>query len=126
MLVQDELASVLVDTPQHTGLQGCCPLSAGPEWCFVLSGFGSCLGKSKAGAALDTLPGLRRGVVAGSEPQGTSQLDCPQQELPEHTAAHHHVMSWLALSFCFCLRAVMAWDSGRLVSPKLGARFASL
>lgn len=49
-----------------------------------------------------------------------------QQELPEHTAAHHHVTSWLALSFCFCLQVVMAWDLGRLISPKLGAGFASL
>lgn len=46
---------------------------------------------------------------------------CPQQELPEHTAAQHHVTNWLALSFCFCL---MSWP--RLISPKLGAESASL
>lgn len=28
VLVQDELASVLVGAPQHPGLQGCCPVMA--------------------------------------------------------------------------------------------------
>lgn len=41
--------------------------------------------------------------MAGIELQGTSQLGLSHQELPEYTAAHHHVTSWLALSFHFCL-----------------------
>lgn len=57
-----------------------------------------------------------------------SSWGCPQQELPEHTAARDHVTSWLALSFCFCLHIVMAstlsWPGP--ISPKLGAGFASL
>lgn len=47
--------------------------SMGLEQCFALSERGSSLGKSKAGAALDALPGERRDV-AGSKLQGTFHL----------------------------------------------------
>lgn len=63
------------------------------EQCFALPGCGSSLGKSKAGAAPDALPGQRRDVVAGSMMQDTFQLGLSSQELPEHTAAQYHVTS---------------------------------
>lgn len=74
MLIQDELASALVGTLQHTGLQGSCPFTARDLGGALPSQDLGCLGKSRAGAALDALPGPRRGIVAGSKPQGTSRL----------------------------------------------------
>uniref|UniRef100_A0A8C5THR7 MMS19 nucleotide excision repair protein n=1 Tax=Malurus cyaneus samueli TaxID=2593467 RepID=A0A8C5THR7_9PASS len=44
------------------------------EQCFALLRHESSLGKSKAGAALDALPGQRKDVVAGHKLQGTSHL----------------------------------------------------
>lgn len=104
MLDQDELASALADTLQHAGLQGCCLLTA--------QGLSSALPSQDLGAfweraRLEQLLMLSqdRGEVLWQAAGCRSFLswDCPQQELPEHTAALHQVTSWLALSFHFCL-----------------------
>lgn len=98
-----------------------------PEWCFTLPGLGSCLGQ-RVGTEQLLLLTKDQGRVLWEAVTHRALLnwDSPHQKLPEHTAAHHHVTSWLALSLCLCLRAVMAWDSGRFISPKLAAGFASL
>ena len=69
VLVRDELAS---DTPQYAGLPGCCLLTAwGLSGALPSQDLGAVWERSKAGAALDALPGPRRGVVTGSELQTT-------------------------------------------------------
>lgn len=104
MLVQDKLASALVDTPQHAGLQGCCLLTAQGLSNALPS---QDLGALWEGARLEQLLMLfqDRGEVLWQAAGCRAFLswDCPQQELPEHTAALRHVTGWLALSFCICL-----------------------
>lgn len=124
VLIQDELQHWMT----HCSGQDVVAHSMGLEQCFALPRCGSSLGKGKAGAAPDALPGQRRDVVAGSMLQGHFSVGIQMESvIPSRSCLStqlHKTMSQVDWHSASAFVSKLSWP--RLISPKLGAGCASL